>query len=106
MPRIWEKIQAVIKAGLAAEQDSGRRAAVERAREIGLRYIEGTQMGRSVPGDLAEAFRQADERVLQPIRAYVGLGAAATAPAPRRRCRSTCPGTSPASGSRSSTCTG
>ena len=77
VPRIWEKIQAAIKAGLAAEQDPARRAAVERAREIGLRYIEGTQMGRSVPGDLADAFRQADEQVLQPIRAYVGLGAAA-----------------------------
>ncbi len=49
VPRIWEKIQAAIKAGLAAEQDPARRAAVERAREIGLRYIEGTQMGRSVP---------------------------------------------------------
>ena len=77
VPRIWEKIQAAIKAGLAAEQDPARRAAVERAREIGLRYIEGTQMGRSVPADLADAFRQADEQVLQPIRAYVGLGAAA-----------------------------
>ena len=77
VPRIWEKIQAAIKAGLAAEQDPVRRAAVERAREIGLRYIEGTQMGRSAPADLAEAFRRADEQVLQPIRAYVGLGAAA-----------------------------
>ena len=78
VPRIWEKIQAAIKAGLAAEQDPARRAAVERARETGLRYIEGTQLGRSVPADLAEAFRQADEQVLRPIRAYVGLGAAAT----------------------------
>ena len=78
VPRIWEKIQAAIKAGLATKQDPARRAAVARAREIGLRYIEGTQMGRSVPAPLAEAFRQADEQVLQPIRAYVGLGAAAT----------------------------
>ena len=30
VPRIWEKIQAAIKAGLAAEQDPARRAAVER----------------------------------------------------------------------------
>ena len=77
VPRIWEKIEAAIKAGLAAEQDPARRAAVERAREIGLRYIEATQLGRPAPGDLAGAFRQAGEQVLQPIRAYVGLGAAA-----------------------------
>jgi len=75
VPRVWEKIQAAIKAGLAAEQDPDRRAAVERAMDVGRRYIEGTQMGRTVPPDLAAAFRQADAQVLQPIRALAGLGA-------------------------------
>jgi long-chain acyl-CoA synthetase len=77
VPRVWEKIQAAIKAGLAAELDPGRRAAIERAMDVGRRYVEGTQMGRAVPADLAEAFRQADAQVLQPIRALAGLGAVA-----------------------------
>ena len=77
VPRVWEKIEAAIQAGLAAEPDPGRRAAVERARQIGLRYIEGVQLGRPVPAELTEAFAQADEQVLQPIRAKVGLGSAA-----------------------------
>jgi long-chain acyl-CoA synthetase len=77
VPRVWEKIEAAIQAGLAAEPDPERRAAVERARQISLRYIEGIQLGRPVPAELAEAFAQADEQVLQPIRAKVGLGSAA-----------------------------
>lgn len=77
VPRVWEKIQAAIKAGLAAELDPDRRAAIERAMDVGRRYIEGTQMGRAVPAELAEAFRQADAQVLQPIRALAGLGAVA-----------------------------
>ena len=77
VPRVWEKIEAALQAGLAAEPDPGRRAAVERARQIGLRYIEGVQLGRPVPAELTEAFAQADEQVLQPIRATVGLGSAA-----------------------------
>jgi long-chain acyl-CoA synthetase len=77
VPRVWEKIEAAIQAGLAAEPDPGRRAAVERARQIGLHYIEGVQLGRPVPAELTEAFAQADEQVLQPIRATVGLGSAA-----------------------------
>jgi long-chain acyl-CoA synthetase len=75
VPRVWEKIQAAIKAGLAAGQDPDRRAAVERAMDVGRRYIEGTQMGRTVPAELTEAFRRADAEVLQPIRALAGLGA-------------------------------
>ncbi len=77
VPRVWEKIEAAIKAGLAGEPDPERRAAVERARQISLRYIEGIQLGQQVPAELAEAFAQADERVLQPVRAKVGLGSAA-----------------------------
>jgi long-chain acyl-CoA synthetase len=77
VPRVWEKIQAAIKAGLAAQQDPARHAAVERAMDVGRRYIEGTQMGRAVPAELAEAFQRADAQVLQPIRALAGLGAVA-----------------------------
>jgi len=75
VPRVWEKIQAAIKGALAAEPDPDRRAAAGRAMDIGRRYIEGTQLGRAVPAELAEAFRQADAQVLQPIRALAGLGA-------------------------------
>ncbi len=88
VPRVWEKIQAGIRALLAAEQDEARRAAVSQAMDIGRRYVESGQFGHSTPADLAAAFRQADEQVLGPIRALLGLGEAehvvsAAAPLPR-----------------------
>ncbi len=88
VPRVWEKIQAGIQALLAAEQDEVRRAAVAQAMDVGRRYVESCQVGRSAPDDLAAAFRRADEQVLGPIRGLLGLGEAdhlvsAAAPLPR-----------------------
>ncbi len=85
VPRIWEKVQAGIRALLALQDDPEQRAAAEQAMDTGRRYVESCQFGRSVPDDLAEEFRQADESVLQPIRALIGLGdttAASSAAAP------------------------
>jgi long-chain acyl-CoA synthetase len=44
--------------------------------DVGRRYVESTQYGRTTPDDLAEAFRQADAQVLAPIRSLLGLGQA------------------------------
>ena len=76
VPRVWEKIRAGIQALLAAEADPGRRAAVEQAMDVGRRYVESTQYGRTTPPELAEAFARADEQVLAPIRSLLGLGEA------------------------------
>jgi long-chain acyl-CoA synthetase len=76
VPRVWEKIQAGLSGRLGAETDEARKAAVSAAMDLGLRYVESTQYGRSTPPDLAAAFGQAEETVLRPIRSLLGLGEA------------------------------
>jgi long-chain acyl-CoA synthetase len=76
VPRVWEKIQAGITALMSAEQDPVRRAAVEQAMETGRRYVRSREFGSTTPDDLAAEFRQADEAVLRPVRALLGLGEA------------------------------
>jgi long-chain acyl-CoA synthetase len=76
VPRVWEKVKAGIEALMAGEQDPQRRASVEQAMDIGRRYVESSQYGRTTPPELAEAFRQADEKVLGPIRGLLGLSEA------------------------------
>jgi long-chain acyl-CoA synthetase len=85
VPRVWEKIQAGLTALMAAEADPARRAAVMQAMDTGRRYVQSSQFGETMPPGLAEEFSQADARVLQPIRALLGLGetvAASSAAAP------------------------
>jgi long-chain acyl-CoA synthetase len=77
VPRVWEKVRAGIQGLLTAEQDPARRAAVEGAMDVGRRYVESCQFGHTTPPELAAAFQQADEQVLAPIRALLGLGEAA-----------------------------
>jgi long-chain acyl-CoA synthetase len=78
VPRVWEKIRSGIQALLMAEQDEGRRAAVQRAMEAGRRYVDSCQYGHVTSPDLEAEFRVADERVLAPIRGLLGLGEATT----------------------------
>jgi long-chain acyl-CoA synthetase len=74
VPRVWEKVQAGIEGLLAAEPDEARRSAVAQAMDTGRRYVASCQFGQRTPPELAEAFRTADEQVLGPIRALLGLG--------------------------------
>ena len=60
---------AGIQALLMAEPDEGKRAAVQGAMDIGRRYLESCQYGRTTPPELAASFQVADERVLGPIKA-------------------------------------
>ncbi len=76
VPRVWEKVQAGIQALLAAEQDGTRRAAVLAAMDTGRQYVASCQFGQTTPPELAREFRAADEQVLGPIRALLGLGEA------------------------------
>jgi long-chain acyl-CoA synthetase len=77
VPRVWEKVQAGIRALLAAEQDPARRAATAQAMDIGRRYVESCQFGRATPAELESAFQHANEQILAPIRSLLGLGEAA-----------------------------
>ncbi len=74
VPRVWEKVQAGIQALLAAEPDEARKAAVLAAMDTGRQYVASCQFGQTTPPELAEAFRAANEQVLGPIRALLGLG--------------------------------
>jgi long-chain acyl-CoA synthetase len=74
VPRVWEKIQAGIGARLAAETDQTRRQAVAAAMDTGLRYVRSRQYGQQTPDELATAFERADQAVLRPVRALLGLG--------------------------------
>ncbi len=78
VPRVWEKIRAGIQALLTADQDEGKRAAVQQAMETGRRYVESCQYGQATPPELAAQFRAADEQVLGPIRSLLGLGEASS----------------------------
>jgi long-subunit acyl-CoA synthetase (AMP-forming) len=77
VPRVWEKVQAGIEALLTAEQDEAKRSAVRQAMDVGRRYVESCQYGRTTPPELAAQFQVADEQVLAPIRGLLGLGEAA-----------------------------
>ncbi|MGH3303056.1 MAG: AMP-dependent synthetase/ligase [Streptosporangiaceae bacterium] len=76
VPRIYEKVMAGIQALLAAEQDEGKRAAVEQAMATGLEYVRSRQYGETTPDELAGRFAAADELVLRPIRSLLGLAEA------------------------------
>ena len=76
VPRVWEKIKSGIQALMMAEQDEGRRAAVQRAMDVGRRYVDSCQYGHVTSPELEAEFRVADERVLAPIRGLLGFGEA------------------------------
>ena len=51
-PRVWEKLQATLRAGIAAEPDAARRQAAEHAIEAGRRLVRFRQRGEPAPPDL------------------------------------------------------
>jgi long-subunit acyl-CoA synthetase (AMP-forming) len=74
VPRIWEKLKAGLEAmvaGLPAEQ----REPTERALDAALQKVRLEQRGEPVPGELAAAVAQADERIFAPLRARLGFDA-------------------------------
>jgi long-chain acyl-CoA synthetase len=72
VPRIWEKFEAGILAGLAAEPDEGRKALVQNAIATGQAVVELEQAGKPVPPELA-AKAQAVAPILTAIRGKIGL---------------------------------
>jgi long-chain acyl-CoA synthetase len=87
VPRVWEKIRTGVSGLLAAETDQAKKAAVENAMSVGLRYVESRQFAQTTPPELADEFAKADAAVLGPIRGLLGLdrvewAASAAAPMP------------------------
>ncbi len=72
VPRIWEKLKAALETGMAAEQDAEKRAAVERAMEVGGRWVKARLAGE-VPEELQAEWETADEAVFAKLRALLGL---------------------------------
>jgi long-chain acyl-CoA synthetase len=71
-PRVWEKLQAGIRAAITADPDPQRRAGVQQALEVG-RQVAGYRMrGEDLPPRLAAAAERAAP-VWGAIRARVGL---------------------------------
>ncbi len=73
VPRVWEKLKAALEAKLAAEEDPGRRAALQRAVEVGQQVARAELAGTAVPDDLAAEHATAEATVLSRLRAAVGL---------------------------------
>jgi long-chain acyl-CoA synthetase len=72
VPRVWEKMAAALRAGLAAVP-SEHRAALDAARELALHVYRERSAGNSLPAETLTRYEQLDAAVLRPIRARVGL---------------------------------
>ena len=76
VPRVAEKLKAAVEAQIAADPDEARRTAVQGAIATGVEVVRHQVAGRPVPAELAARQSLADEHVLAPLRAKLGLDAA------------------------------
>jgi long-chain acyl-CoA synthetase len=72
VPRIWEKMVAGVQGQLAAAEPPVR-AAVDAARAVAAEVYKLREAGQPVPGELAAEHAAMDARILQPLRAKLGL---------------------------------
>ncbi|MFF8680792.1 AMP-dependent synthetase/ligase [Streptomyces sp. NPDC015237] len=72
VPRVWEKLAAGLQAKLAALPEE-QSAAMEQARKTALEAYLLRSDGKDVPAELAEVLEKLDTRVMQPVRAAIGL---------------------------------
>jgi long-subunit acyl-CoA synthetase (AMP-forming) len=73
VPRVLEKLKAALEAGIDADPDEARRAAVKGAIEAGIEKVRLEQAGEPVPDELAARHLVLDEKVLNPLRQKLGL---------------------------------
>jgi long-chain acyl-CoA synthetase len=77
VPRVWEKLKGALEAGVAAEQDPAKAAALRGAIEVGRRKVRADQAAAAGEGPgpdrglLAEC--EAADEVLSKLRAKLGL---------------------------------
>jgi len=72
VPRVWEKLQAGLSAGIQADPDEQRRAAILGAIEVGRKLVRLEQSGQEPPSELVAAAERA-RPVWMAIRTKVGL---------------------------------
>ena len=72
VPRVWEKFQAAIMAGVAADPDARRRAAVEGAISAGRNLVAFQQAGAEPPPELVAGVERA-EPLFGALRGKLGL---------------------------------
>ncbi len=73
VPRMWEKLQAALEAGFAAESDPARRGAIADALALGIRKVRAEQADESLGEDELAAYAAAEERIFAPVRARLGF---------------------------------
>ena len=72
VPRVWEKLEAALTAGIQADPEEQRRTAVLGAIEVGRKLVKLEQAGQAAPPELLAAAERA-RPVWMAIRAKVGL---------------------------------
>lgn len=86
VPRVWEKLAAAVRAALAGLPEERRRA-VAAANETARAHVACRERGEEPSAELAAAYREAKEQVLDPLLALAGFDrllwtASAAAPMP------------------------
>jgi len=74
VPRVWEKLAAGLRAKIATLED-GRRSAIMDAHGLAASAFRLAGSGEPVPAELARQVAIADETMLRPLRAMLGLDA-------------------------------
>ena len=72
VPRVWEKLMAGLRAGIAAEPDEAKRQMAQGAVEAAIRAYRLRRQGEPVPAELAAAVERA-QPLFSLLRSKVGL---------------------------------
>ncbi len=73
VPRVWEKVQAALTAGVQAEEDERRRKLALKALEVGQEVVRIKQRGDAVPLKLKAQHALFEKLVFSKIREKIGL---------------------------------
>ncbi|MGK8558172.1 fatty acid--CoA ligase FadD11 [Nocardia gipuzkoensis] len=73
VPRVWEKLKAAIEFAVANELDPERRRVMQWAMSVAAERGEHELARTALPADVAADWARADELVLSPLRARIGL---------------------------------
>jgi long-chain acyl-CoA synthetase len=71
VPRVWEKMEAGVRAFLSADADQA--AAFEEALRVGRVAAEHRARGADLPSDLVGPYEEAEAKAFAPVRALLGL---------------------------------
>ncbi len=73
VPRVWEKLQAALVAGIEAEADERHREGIKQAIEAGLQRVRAEQAGEPVSEELRARCEWGEKVVFSKLRAKLGL---------------------------------